>query len=484
MEDETRRKVEDMVLDILKKSNIEETTEFTVRVAASERLGIDLSDSLSKLFVRNIIESYLISIATDDKPEEPPQVSTEAVNEPPQELNKVVGVKRKNDDSEHVICQLSNKRNVTVGDFKGMTLVSIREFYLKDGKQQPTTKGISLPSEQWSNFKNSVPAIEEAITKLEGRIRSGYNGPKNGEVSSSVADVPVEPVPIEPVPVEPVPIEPVPVEPVSIEHVPIEIVPIEIVRFDGKNYQVWAEQIKLLLKQLKINYVLTEPCPNATLGENNASAGEISKTKAAEKRWVNDDLMCCHNILVHLSDSLYNKYANRKMSAKELWEELRYVYLIEEYGTKRSQVKKYIEFQMVDEKAVTDQIQELNCIADSIAAAGMHIEENFHVSVIISKLPLSWKDFCIKLMREEHLPFWMLMECITIEEESRNGVKQVGEPPSDNVRFHHANKGGIKGADIKPPPGFPRKFEANGKNKTCYICGQKGHISKICRRRL
>ncbi|CAK8544924.1 unnamed protein product [Lathyrus sativus] len=384
MEDETRRKVEDMVLDILKKSNIEETTEFTVRVAASERLGIDLSDSLSKLFVRNIIESYLISIATDDKPEEPPQVSTEAVNEPPQELNKVVGVKRKNDDSEHVICQLSNKRNVTVGDFKGMTLVSIREFYLKDGKQQPTTKGISLPSEQWSNFKNSVPAIEEAITKLEGRIRSGYNGPKNGEVSSSVADVPVEPVPIEPVPVEPVPIEPVPVEPVSIEHVPIEIVPIEIVRFDGKNYQVWAEQIKLLLKQLKINYVLTEPCPNATLGENNASAGEISKTKAAEKRW----------------------------------------------------------------------------------------------------LPLSWKDFCIKLMREEHLPFWMLMECITIEEESRNGVKQVGEPPSDNVRFHHANKGGIKGADIKPPPGFPRKFEANGKNKTCYICGQKGHISKICRRRL
>ncbi|KAI5423772.1 hypothetical protein KIW84_030125 [Lathyrus oleraceus] len=145
MEAETRRKVEDMVLDILKKSNIEETTEFTVRVAASERLRIDLSDSLSKQFVRTIIESYLISIATDDKPEEPPQVSTEAVNvihnEPPQECNNVVGVKRKNDDSEHVICQLSTKRNVTVRDFKGTPMVSIREFYLKDGKQKPTTKG-------------------------------------------------------------------------------------------------------------------------------------------------------------------------------------------------------------------------------------------------------------------------------------------------------------------------------------------------------
>ncbi|CAI8615729.1 unnamed protein product [Vicia faba] len=537
MEAETQRKVEDMVLDILKKCNIEEATEFTVRLAASERLGIDLSDSHSKLFVRNIIESYLISIATDEKPvpEEPPQVSTETVNvihnEPPQELNKVMGVKRKNDDSEDIICQLSTKRNVTVRDFKGMPLVSIREFYLKDGKQHPTAKGIGLPSEQWSTFKNSVPAIEEAITKLEGRIRSGHNGWKNGEVSSSVADVPVEPVhikpvpiepvpielvsiepvpiepvsiepvpiepvsiepvpiepvsiepvPIEPVSIEPVPIEPVPIEPVSIEPVPIEIDPIEIVRFDGKNYQVWAEQIELLLKQLKISYVLTEPSPIATSGENNDSAEEISKTKAAEKIWVNDDLVCRRNILSHLADSLFNKYANRKMSAKELWEELRYVYLIEEYGTKRSQVKKYIEFQMVDEKAVADQIQELNRIADSIAAAGMHIEENFHVSVIISKLPLSWKDFCIKLMCEEHLPFWMLMERITIEEESRNGVQQVGEPPSDNVRFLHANKGGIKGADIKPVPGFPRKFEPNGKNKTCYICGQRGHISKYCR---
>ena len=57
METETRRKVEEMVLDILKKSNIEEATEFTIRVAASERLGIDLSDSPSRHFVRTVVES-------------------------------------------------------------------------------------------------------------------------------------------------------------------------------------------------------------------------------------------------------------------------------------------------------------------------------------------------------------------------------------------------------------------------------------------
>ncbi|KAK2419403.1 transcriptional coactivator p15 (PC4) family protein (KELP) [Trifolium repens] len=474
MEAETRRKVEDMVLDILQKSDIQETTEFTIRVAASERLGIDLSGPETKRFVRTIIETYLLSIATAQKsppqlstevpvtPNEPPQVSNEPVNvtapkEPPQELNKVAGVKRKNDDSDKVICQLSSRRNVAVRDFKGMTLVSIREFYNKDGKQLPTSKGISLSSEQWSTFKNCVPAIEEAVTKLEGRIRSGINGKKNGEVASSVIDVPVEPVAIEPVAIDPV--------------------PIEIVRFDGKNYQVWAEQMELFLKQLKINYVLTEPCPNATLGEKVASAGE---TKAAEKRWVNDDLTCRRNILSHLSDNLFNKYTNTKMTARDLWEDLKFVYLYEEYGTKISQVKKYIEFQMVDEKAVLDQIQELNCIADSIAAVGMPIEENFHVSVIVSKLPLSRKDLSIKLMREEHLPFWKLMECITKEEESRNGVKQMGELPSDSARFHRANEGGSSGAEIKPPPGFQRKYEPNSKNASCYICGQKGHFSKNC----
>lgn len=110
MEAETRRKVEEMVLDILKKSNIDETTEFTIRVAASERLGIDLSGPETKQFVRTIIESYLLSIATDaDKPPQVPPHETPKEVEPPQpqDFNKVVGIKRKNDDSEDVICQVN-----------------------------------------------------------------------------------------------------------------------------------------------------------------------------------------------------------------------------------------------------------------------------------------------------------------------------------------------------------------------------------------
>ncbi|RDX91978.1 RNA polymerase II transcriptional coactivator KELP, partial [Mucuna pruriens] len=499
MEAETGRKVEEMVLDILKKSNIEEATEFNIRVAASERLGIDLSDPRSKQFVRSVVESYLLSVVATEKSRDRDTEIKEDIVAANEEFRETEAPKPKREDCERVICQLSNRRNVAVKPFKGTTLVSIREFYVKDGKLLPGCKvkviwtcakkivegmgeegklhrkakndirkfylkgsyGISLSSEQWSTFKKSVPAIEEAITKMEGRLRLELNDKKNGDASNSVVDV--------------APVEPVPTEVIRFE------VPIEVIRFNGKNYQFWAQQMELLLKQLKIEYVLTELCPNSTLGQA-ASAEEIAAAKAAERRWLNDDLMCCRNILSHLSDHLFNQYANRKMSAKELWEEVKLVYLYEEFGTKRSKVKKYIEFEMVDEKAVVEQIRELNNIADSIAAAGISIDDNFHVSVIISKLPPSWKDFCIKLMREEYLPFWKLMEHIKIEEESRNGVRPLGEH-SNNIGFHQANKGGLRRADYKPLAMCRNRSEINTKIMSCSICGKKGHLSKNCWRR-
>jgi len=240
--------------------------------------------------------------------------------------------------------------------------------------------------------------------------------------------------------------------------------------------------MKLLLKQLKIEYVLIEPCPNAALGED-AKAEDVAAAKAAERRWLNDDIVCHRNILSHLSDPLFNQYVNRKMSSKELWEDLNLVYLYEEFGTKRSHVKKYIEFQIVNEKSVIEQVRDLNGIADSIAASGIFMDDNFHVSVIISKLPPSWKDFCIKLLREEYLPFWKLMECIQVEEESRSGVQRVGEH-SNSMGFHQGNRGGVqRRVDYKSLGICRNRPEINSRNLPCNICGKRGHLSKNCWRR-
>jgi hypothetical protein len=57
MDEETKKKVEATVLDILRES----FTEDKVRDAASERLGIDLSAPDLKPFIRGVLEGYLRS---------------------------------------------------------------------------------------------------------------------------------------------------------------------------------------------------------------------------------------------------------------------------------------------------------------------------------------------------------------------------------------------------------------------------------------
>ncbi|WCJ22430.1 zinc knuckle (CCHC-type) family protein [Euphorbia peplus] len=445
MEPDIQLKIEQTVLDILKNADMANMTEFKLRVAASEKLGIELTDIPSKKVVRSVVESFLLSSA--------------GANGNGRSANEKM-VKDVDSEGNRVVCKLSKTRNVVIQDFNGKSYVSIREFYHKDGRQLPSNKGINLSEEQWSTFRKSVPSIEEAIAKMQSKLRSNIpeqneqvpnlvttsqavNGqiPEaatssgiNGQASKSVN----APVPREPnTHVPELMTASTPHElngeicDSAVSPTPCELVPIKMNRFSGKDYNYWAPMMELFLKQLNLAYVLTDPYPSFMIRPE-ASPQDIAQTKAAERKWFNDDYMCRHNILAYLSDALYKRYSITR-SAKELWEELRLVYLHEEFGKKRSQVKSYIEFQITDDKPILEQIQELNNIADSVVAAGIHFDEKFHVGTIISKLPPSWKDFCMKLMCEEHLPFGRLMDYIRMEDEFRNCDRQIQPPNSASL---------------------------------------------------
>uniref|UniRef100_A0A0D3ET21 DEK-C domain-containing protein n=1 Tax=Oryza barthii TaxID=65489 RepID=A0A0D3ET21_9ORYZ len=156
MDEETQKKVESTVLEILRGSDMESLTEFKVRTAAADRLGIDLSIPDRKRFVRRVVEGYLESLSQEDEQEQQQEQAEERGG----------GTKREYDDEgDLILCRLSARRRVTLQEFKGKTLLSIREYYFKDGKELPA-KGISLTVEQWEAFRDSVPAIEDAIKKL------------------------------------------------------------------------------------------------------------------------------------------------------------------------------------------------------------------------------------------------------------------------------------------------------------------------------
>jgi hypothetical protein len=59
---------------------------------------------------------------------------------------------------------LSSKRRVTVSIFNQVPMVSIREFYEKEGKLLPTKKGISLTSEQWAPCRDAVTNLSKVMT--------------------------------------------------------------------------------------------------------------------------------------------------------------------------------------------------------------------------------------------------------------------------------------------------------------------------------
>lgn len=68
-------------------------------------------------------------------------------------------------DDENDVFDLGKNRKVTVREFKGKTLIDIREFYNKDGKELPGKKGIALSGEQWRKLLDYADEINEAVAK-------------------------------------------------------------------------------------------------------------------------------------------------------------------------------------------------------------------------------------------------------------------------------------------------------------------------------
>ncbi|KVH95328.1 RNA polymerase II transcriptional coactivator KELP [Cynara cardunculus var. scolymus] len=174
MDPELAKKIEETVLEVLKNSDMDSTTEFQVRKSASEKLGVDLSKSERKKLVRNVVQTYLeeqqSKAEADEKAAEEGEEEEEEEDSEDERKKGKKGAKEYDDDGDLIICRLSNKRRVTITEFRGKGLVSIREYYNKDGKELPSSKGISLTVEQWSTFSKNVPAIEKAIKKMEDRL--------------------------------------------------------------------------------------------------------------------------------------------------------------------------------------------------------------------------------------------------------------------------------------------------------------------------
>jgi len=122
-------------------------------------------------------------VAADDAPvDKKPKVSSSKLAARTNKDNMI-------DDDGNPYWELSGKRRITVSEYNKKTMVSVREYYEKDGKLMPGKKGISMTLEQYATFVQALPQIEEVLKgKGESVPRPEYKGGAPQEAKAEEED--------------------------------------------------------------------------------------------------------------------------------------------------------------------------------------------------------------------------------------------------------------------------------------------------------
>ncbi|EEQ83505.1 hypothetical protein RJZ56_005672 [Blastomyces dermatitidis] len=93
---------------------------------------------------------------------------------------------KKIDSNGDFYWNISRFRRLTVSSFKGRTMVSVREYYEKDGQELPGKKGISMPLEQFNAMVQLLPNVEAVIKEKGGSLdRPNYIDGEGKEIAKN-----------------------------------------------------------------------------------------------------------------------------------------------------------------------------------------------------------------------------------------------------------------------------------------------------------
>ncbi|XXG73336.1 hypothetical protein AAC387_Pa07g2274 [Persea americana] len=202
----------------------------------------------------------------------------------------------------------------------------------------------------------------------------------------------------------------------------------------------------------------------------------------AVEAWKHADFLCRNYILNGLDNTLYNVYCSLK-TAKKLWDSIDKKYKTEDAGIKKFVVGRFLDYKMIDSRAVINQVQELQVILHEIHVEGMSLSESFQVAAIIEKLPPLWKDFknYFKHKRKE-MKLEDLIVKLRIEEDNHASKKKAGKTfieAKANVVEHGQNPKKRKNNPNGPKQGPNDNKKFKGK---CNVCDKPGHRAKDCRK--
>ena len=119
----------------------------------------------------------------------------------------------------------------------------------------------------------------------------------------------------------------------------------------------------LYFEQLEIDYVLITDLPNDSNTSTNTepSAPAVPKTPsiplddATKRKFEKDNKLARSYLLNNMSNPLFDLFVNFK-SAKTIWTKLDAKYGLDDVGKKKYVISKWLQFQIVDNKPIMEQV--------------------------------------------------------------------------------------------------------------------------------
>ncbi|KAJ9547547.1 hypothetical protein OSB04_020090 [Centaurea solstitialis] len=158
------------------------------------------------------------------------------------------------------------------------------------------------------------------------------------------------------------------------------------------------------------------PTPEEGKEPDQREISDLEKQRLLRKE---AEALCLGHIKNTLSDRLFDLYSPIT-DPKELWKAREQKYKTHEEGTNKYLVFKYLEFQMVDDKPIMEQVHELQVLINKLNALSIPLVELFQIGAIIAKLPPSWKDFSKRMMHRSE-DIWMIYK----RDKASSSVHQV-----------------------------------------------------------